>query len=250
MKPDSVWFVNRLCDPRPVTRLAANRDTPLTANEIAAEALRQFDQRPTDPSIRSLAGFLNVAPAAIYHHFPSRAAIFQAAVELVWNQATAEFLALVPKPLEADPTDVLVMVGIATRRAWLAHPRVAPHMAATPEANEFTDNALELMGAVFERLGLQAERAAAAFHSYATYMLGGILFAAARKAASEQLAHPPTGGASNPRFHSQPPPDMERRASRDTRLSLDRVMELSSLDPHGDEELFGEGLRRLIESFQ
>jgi AcrR family transcriptional regulator len=233
-----------------VTRLAANRDTPLTAEEIAAEALRQFDERPTDPSIRSLAGSLNVAPAAIYHHFPSRAAIFQAAVELVWREATVEFLALVPEPLEADPADVLVMVGIATRRAWLAHPRVAPYMAATPEANEFTDNSLELMGAVFERLGLQGEHAAAAFHSYATYMLGGILFAAARKAANEQLARPPAHGASGRRFHSQPGPEMEQVASRETRLSLDRVMELSSLDPHGDEELFGQGLRRLIESFR
>lgn len=233
-----------------MTRLAIKRNTPLTAGEIAAEALRQFDKRSTDPSIRSLAGALDVVPAAIYHHFSSRAAIFQAAVELVWGEATAELLALVPKPLEADPVEVLVMSGIATRRAWLAHPRVAAYMAATPEANEFTDNALALMGALFERLGLRGERAAAAFHSYATYMLGGVLFAAARKAANEKLAHPRAGGAPGQRFRSQPRPDTERRASRETRLSLDRVMELSSLDPRGDEELFGQGLRRLIESFQ
>lgn len=234
---------------RSVTRLATNRDTPLTASEIAAEALRQFDERPTDPSIRSLAASLHVAPAAIYHHFPSRGAIFQATVELVWSEATAEFLALVPEPLAADPTDVLVNVGIATRRAWLAHPRVALYMAATPEANEFTDNALELMGAIFERLDLHGERAAAAFHGYATYMLGGTLFAAQRKAANEQLATPPADTPGR-RVRSRSSPKVERRASDATRLSLDRVMELSSLDPRGDEELFGQGLRRLIESFR
>lgn len=249
MKPIIVRFVNPLCDPGPVSRLAVNRDTPLSASEIAAEALRQFDERPTDPSIRSLAGALGVAPAAIYHHFPSRAAIFQAAVELVWAQATTEFLALVPKPLDADPAEVLVMSGIATRRAWLAHPRVARYMAATPEANEFTDDALELIGAVFERLGLQGERAAAAFHSYATYMLGGVLFAASRKAANEQLGHL-GGGTLDGRAHSHPPMGAEERTSSETRLSLDRVMELSSLDPHGDEELFEQGLRRLIETFR
>jgi hypothetical protein len=87
-----------------------------------------------------------------------------------------------------------------------------------------------------------------AFHSYATYMLGGILFAAARKAANDQLVWPADG--SGRRLHPQAPPDGERRPDHETRLSLDRVMELSSLDPGGDEELFAQGLRRLIESFR
>lgn len=233
-----------------MTRLAANRNTQLTPNEIAAEALREFDEGPSEPSIRSLARALQVAPTAIYHHFSSRAAIIQAAVELVWNQSATEFLALVPKPLDADPVDVLVASGIATRRAWLAHYRLAPYMAASPEATEFTNNALGLMATLFEQLGLEGEQAAAALHSYATYMMGGVLFAATRLAANEKLAAPRSkrNGGRGRRFRSEPPPGVERRTTAATRLSIDQVMDLSTVDPRRDEELFAQGLRRLITS--
>ena len=114
-----------------MARLAADRDTHLTRAEIAQEALRQFDARGKEPSIRSLAAALRVAPTAIYYHFPSQAAIYQSVVELVWAQATASLLELVPRPLDADPVDVLVASGIATRRAWVEHFSVARFMAET-----------------------------------------------------------------------------------------------------------------------
>jgi AcrR family transcriptional regulator len=128
-----------------VSRLAERRKTHLTPEEIASEALRQFDAGPDEPSIRSLATALRVAPTAIYHHYESVAAIYQAAVELVWNEAVAESLKIVPAPFKADPREVLVAGGLGTRRAWLEHFRLAPHMAATPEASEFTANVLGLM---------------------------------------------------------------------------------------------------------
>src|SRR5436190_19053151 len=143
-----------------MTRLAADRDTHLTPAEIAQEALRQFDEREREPSIRSLAAELRVAPTAIYHHFHSQAAIYQAVVELVWAEATKELLRLVPKPLDAEPDDVLVAAGVAIRRVWLGHHRVARYMAATPEANEFVTSSLGLMAILFERLGLEGEDAA------------------------------------------------------------------------------------------
>src|SRR6476619_471909 len=98
-----------------MARIAADRETHLTPAEIAQEALRQFDESGKEPSIRSLAAQLRVAPTAVYHHFPSQAAIYQAVVELVWAQATTHLLELVPRPLKADPVDVLVASGIATR---------------------------------------------------------------------------------------------------------------------------------------
>jgi AcrR family transcriptional regulator len=212
-------------------RLAAERTTHLTPAEIAAEALRQFDAGPTEPSIRSLAAALRVAPAAIYHHFPSQAAIFQAAVEMVWNKAGAELQRLVPDPRGADPAEVLVVAGVATRRAWLAHHRLSPYMAATPEGNQFTTNALGLMARVFEGLGLTGEQAAASFHAYATFMIGAVLYAAANRTANEQLAS-----------------DRRDRLGKQARLSLANVMEVSIADPARDEELFVQGLRRLVES--
>src|SRR5512139_2586794 len=104
-----------------MTRLAENRDTHLSPAEIAAEALRQFDEEPSEPTIRSLATALRVAPSAIYHHYPSRSAIVQSAVELAWIEATQKLLEEIPQPLEGDPEDVLVATGVATRRTWLEH---------------------------------------------------------------------------------------------------------------------------------
>jgi hypothetical protein len=43
--------------------------------------------------------------------------------------------------------------------------------------------------------------------------------------------------------------DADRRSSERTRLSIDAVMDLSVVDPVRDEELFVEGLRRLVQSF-
>jgi AcrR family transcriptional regulator len=226
-----------------MARLAAERDTSLTREEIAAEALRQFDANEAEPSIRSLAAALRVAPTTIYYHFPSRGAILLAAVELVWNDAMAEVLRLEPKPLEADPAELLVVCGIATRRAWLAHHRLAPYMAATPEANTVILASMRLMASIFSRLGLEGERAALAFHSYASFMIGAVLFAAERLGANEQLAQKQRGSAAG-RLRR----NASSRAKKPAELAIDDVMEVSIVDPQRDEELFALGLRRLIRS--
>jgi AcrR family transcriptional regulator len=227
-----------------VTRLPKDRETHLSANEIATEALRQFDQSKSEPSIRSLAEALNVAPSAIYHHYPSRAAIVQAAVERVWWEATSGLLELSPQPFEADPVEVLVNTGLASRRAWLAHYRLAPYLAASPEVNDFTRDALGLMSGVFEKLGLGGEEAAAAFHIYAAFMIGAVLFTASRKAANEQLAAE-TGEV---RFRVEHSAAAARRSSAATREAIDETMALAVGDPIADEDLFARGLRKLIAS--
>jgi AcrR family transcriptional regulator len=221
-----------------LTRLAADRDTPLTAAEIAATALRQFDTGSADPSIRSLAAVLQVSPAAIYHHFGSIAEVYQAAVELAWNEAitrTLDLLSALPAP---EPTEVLVTVGIATRRTWLTHYRLARHMAATPGATAFTTTALGYLSGVFEQLDIDEALVAQAFHSYSSFMIGAVLFAAGRAAANESLHHGP---------HLVPVANA--LAAAGTRSALDSVMEVSDNDPDLDEEFFGEGLRRLLRGF-
>ncbi len=228
-----------------MARIAAARDSALTREEIADEALRQFDEGPGEPSIRSLAARLRVAPGAIYYHFPSRAAVVQAVVERVWSQATSELLRLLPEPFTSDPHELLVSVGTATRRAWLSHHRVARYMTATPEANDVIVNALELMASAFERLGLEGEKVTGAFHNYASFMLGAVLFAAERKSADEQLAG--SGNRPKKRFHSKPTSTAD--PTTETRLSIDRAMHISTTDPAQDEALFTQGLRCLVKSF-
>src|SRR2546430_8513345 len=97
-------------------RIAKGRDRVLTREEIASETLRQFDERAEAPSIRALASALGVAPSAIYHHYESQAAIVQAATELVWEEATRDFLAVVPDPFGDDPAEVLLKIGRASCR--------------------------------------------------------------------------------------------------------------------------------------
>jgi AcrR family transcriptional regulator len=233
-----------------VTRLAEKRDTHLTPAEIAAETLAQFDRPEGEPSIRSLAAALRVKPAAIYHHFPSRAAVIEAAIELVWQEVNQDGYEMIPDPLAADPADVLVAAAIATRRGWLRHYRLAPYMAATPESTDFISTALALLANVFERLGYPGEEASGRFHTYASFVLGGVLFAAARLSANERLEKASKDkGEPVERFHSEVDEEDASHSDETTRISLDAVMDISSIDPERDERLFVDGLRRLIKSF-
>ena len=124
-----------------MARIAKGRDRVLTRDEIAAETLRQFDTGAEPPSIRALAAALGVAPSAIYHHFESQAAIVQAATELVWEEATRDFLSVFPDPYNEDPAEVLVTAGITTRRAFGRHYRIAPFIAASAETTGFMTEA-------------------------------------------------------------------------------------------------------------
>jgi AcrR family transcriptional regulator len=227
-----------------MARLPKGRQTNLTPEAIVDEALRQFDEGTGEPTIRSLAAGLGAGPSAIYHHFPSRAAIVQRAVERVWGEAMGNLLELTPRPLEADPREVLVACGLASRRAWLAHFRICPYMTASPEGgDDFTRDALGAMAVLFEGLGLEGDDAAAAFYAYGTFMLGSILFAATRLVANEQLAGRGEGGPMRTAHH----PATERRTGAATRRSIDHVMTVSVTDPGEDEELFVGALRDLVE---
>jgi AcrR family transcriptional regulator len=227
-----------------MARLPKGRQTNLTPDTIVDEALRQFDEGTGEPTIRSLAGGLGAGPSAIYHHFPSRAAIVQRAVQRVWGEAMANLLELIPQPLEAEPREVLIATGLASRRAWLAHFRLCPYMAASPggDGDGFTRDALGAMAVLFERLDLEGDDAAAAFYAYGTFMLGSILFAANRLIANEQLADHGEGGA----VHTDHTPGIRRRSGEATRRSLDHVIAVSVTDPAEDEELFVGAIRGLV----
>lgn len=228
-----------------MTRLPRNRDTHLTADEIAAEALVQFDGGATAPSIRQLARALDVTPSAIYHHYPSRAAIYQAGVNLVWQEAADDLVALLPDPFTAEPVELLVSAGVATRRAFLRHYRIAPYVATRPDPDGLLANVFALIAAALERLGLEGDEAAACFHTYASLTLGAVIFAATRKIADDELEIEP-GDAP---YRSEPGLDEARHSTLSTRAAIDELMDLSAIDPDRDEGLFAAGLRRLVESF-
>jgi AcrR family transcriptional regulator len=231
-----------------MARLANLRDTALTRDEIAATALRQFDERDAEPTIRSIAADLRVTPTAIYHHYPSQAALFQAVVERVWEEVAFALLELVPDPFTAEPADVLAASGLATRRVWLAHHRVSRYMAASPEATDFVNRTVVLMANVFERLGLDGEEAAAAYHAYSSFMIGAVLFAANRRTANTELSRQ-LDGEWSPTYATPDHPEPGQWSSEQTRAAFDDVMSLSVTDPDRDEVLFEHGLRRMVAGF-
>lgn len=224
-----------------MTRLADNRDTHLTADEIAVEALRQFDDDGPEPSIRSLARALHVTPSAIYHHHASHARIVQAAIDLIWQQAAEAVLAQIPDPFTADPREVLFVAGIETRRAFWQHPRAAQHVAADWNPSAALTAVLGLMANLFERLGLTGTRFEEAFHGYSSFVLGNVVLAAARN----------TAWARRPEEQSLPydpgyDAEAATRSSDDVRGRINAIMSLSAVDPERDAQLFAEGLRRVI----
>jgi AcrR family transcriptional regulator len=230
-----------------MTRSPKSGSTELSAEEIAAEALRQFDEGGAEPSIERLAAALGLPPADVERHFASRTEIIRAAVAEVWKEAIAGLLQLTPKPLEAEPRRVLVAMGIASRRAWLDHHQLAPYLAASPEVDDFTRNSIGIMANLLERTGLEGEAAAAAFHSYTSFMIGSVLFSAARASANEQFTGSPHGDPEM-HFRSEHSPAIAQHSSENTRAAIDKMMELSAVDPARDEKLYARGLWRLVES--
>ena len=91
---------------------------------------------------------------------------------------------------------------------------------------------LGMLAGVFERLGLQGEDASVSFHTYASFTIGAVLFAATRRVANEKLG---IAGKQGQKPSGRP--------------SLDDAIDIPATDPARDEELFAAGLRRLIQSF-
>lgn len=221
-----------------MTRLAQGRETHLTRAEIAAVALRRFDEGH-EASIRELAAELGVAPSAIYHHFPSRTAIVDEALGLVWREAAEEGLRLIGDRFD-DPVELLLTAALATRRAFGRHHAIAPHLAATQAANERLAANLGLLAGAFEGLGLSGDEAAEAFHAYGSFAIGSTLVLAARLNFGAEAAAPEAAGEGE---------EGGGDPNAATRHSLEAMMDLSYADPERDEQLFLDGLRRLIVSF-
>jgi AcrR family transcriptional regulator len=234
-----------------MTKMALNRDTHLTREEIAAEALRCFDESATAPSIRHLATVLRVTPSAIYHHYLSRATIIQAAVDLVWDEGIARFLERVPDPFTADPVEVLVTAGIVTRETFTVHYQIAPFITVTPQSSAPLSAILALMSDVFERMGMDEDEAAAAFHIYASFTIGSVLFAATRRITDEQLLVDGAAGHAREQRSVDPVGHTNGQPTADSPIveiqqAIGEIIDLSIADPDRDAALFEQGLRRLV----
>ncbi len=109
-------------------------------------------------------------------------------------------------------------------------------MTATPEVNTFTTSTLELMTSLFGRLGVHGEDAALAFHSYDSFMIGAVPFAAERQS-RQRITRRQRG----------PRPIPPARQPASTAIDPHRHG-LFDTAPACDEALLEQGLRRLVRS--
>lgn len=151
----------------------------MTADEIARTALDLIDRLGIDAvTIRVLAAELKVTPRALYFHYPNKAAVVAAALDLVWDEATA---ALAGAP--SDPVEFIVHSCLETRRTFLRHPEVALYVTTLPRPGPRLERSLSFIVAVMEQAGFPD--VARTYHRYNHYLLSSISLAATKKLASE-----------------------------------------------------------------
>jgi len=220
-------------------RLAKGRVTHLSRDEIARATLQHFDSSKDPFSMRRLGQLLGVAPGAVYKHFPSEAGVIAAALGLVFDEIAEEVLSH-GDPLSLDPVEVLVLSGVSMRRAFARHFRMAPYLVDFPESTPRLSGLLAIVGALFEAMGLEGERAGFAAYIYGNYVYGSVVFASARRMARER--------AQGAEFSSveQRPPDAPRLAEA-TIHSIDEVVAGGAVDTELDDRRFEEGLRLLLD---
>lgn len=228
-------------------RLGHGRTTPLSREEIAAEVVRQFDTTDTEPSIRSLAAALGVTPRAIYHYYDSRRELIEAALTLVWEEAVAELLSSLADPSHTidDPVEFFVAAGVAARRAFGRHHRLARYLGLTNEPTPRLAGAVAVIGSLFEAMGLEGEEAGQALHGYLTFVLGSIVLSANR--AANGVADDGAGDRvpfSTRELRPADAPDVRV----DTVDSIDAVLR-SDADDAVLEARFEHGLRRLVRAY-
>lgn len=229
-----------------MTRLAKGRTTHLSAEEIATEMLRQFDESGGAPTIRGLAAALSCTPKAIYHYYGTRAEIEQAAVDLVWDKALADVLEqLTTTPeLAEDPVELLITSAVATRRAFASHWRISFHLGAPPPPNERMSGGLASLGGLFDQMGLDDDEIVSrAWYSYLVFTLGSILLDASRRATL-----PETGEAAT--FSTAEHRGDAAAGREETVRAMEQTVERTRTDPEADEALFVASLRTLLHSFQ
>jgi AcrR family transcriptional regulator len=224
-----------------VARLATNRDTYLEPEEIAAEALRQFDAGG-DVSIRQLASALQVSPAAIYHHFESRDDIVLAALGLVWEEVFAQILTSTTDFVPDDPRQFLIDGALATRRVFGRHYQIARLATMTPKPDPRLSGGLAILGVMFERLGLNGEQAGAALWAFATYTIGSILISASRRYEDDHRDRPAESFSS---IESRPADAPV--TSVETGESIDHAVFATGHDFDDEERFFLAGLESLFD---
>ena len=171
-----------------MARLANNRDTYLSREEIVREALTLFDATG-DVSTRKLATALNVTPTAIYHHFADKRQLVLAVVDAIWAMAIEDLAEQVgdPTAFEGDPEEFFVRAALSVRRAFAPHPDAALYIGMSADPSPEIAFVFEVIASQFVKVGVPPEQVEQAFYTYTTFVLGSLLLVASRLSSDEYL---------------------------------------------------------------
>ncbi len=227
-------------------RLGHGRDTALTPEEIAREALAQFDSSANGLSMRALARELGVVPASIYYHFKNEDGVIQSALALVYEEAVSDYLAKMGSPIvdPPAPVELLVESAVSVRRAFARHFRITPYLGLMPLSSPRLAGIVAIFGAAFENLGLTPVRAGAALFAFGHYVYGSVMLSGSGRLAAERI-----GERAQPFSSAEDRTSVAPGVHETTFEELDRAIALSGSFTAEEEELFVMGLRMLIAGF-
>lgn len=171
-----------------------DRRHALTRGSILEAALSIVDERGIDGlTMRGLGTELGIDPMMIYRLFPSKAAVLDGLMEVIWRGVQA------PKPQGSDIEwrEHLVSVMHALREALLAHPRAIAIVGTRPATGPELFALMERLLASLVSAGMTADAETAdLLNALVNYTVGHVL----------AEAGDPVGGEADPESNQQIPP--------------------------------------------
>lgn len=146
------------------------RHARLNRQRVAAKALELLDRDGLERfNMRRLGAELGVEAMALYRHFPSKAALIDAAVAVVLAE-------LGPPSAEGVWQDRLMRAGRSLREAALRHPNVFPILATMGSESPAVAPYLGVAADALERAGFDADRRLDALRVLFGYVIGFALW--------------------------------------------------------------------------
>jgi len=150
-----------------MTPLSTNARMPLSRSRIAQAALAVVDRDGLDAlSMRRLGAELGVEGMAIYRHFPNKAAVLAAIVEVLLAEL------VIPPPSEVPWQSVFREMSRAYRALLLRHPHAIPLLAALPLSDPAAARAAGAVMALLRAAGFDAQSALKTLATITSYVVG------------------------------------------------------------------------------
>ena len=123
-------------------------------------------------TLRRLGAEINVSYTAVYTYFKSRDDLLAALVERVSREIVDGI-----SPTGTSPREVILAVGISTRRTLAKRPRLIPVFAqGGTDGSDGAANAMLSIVTKLEDAGLQGEQLTSAYRSIESYIVGSTVF--------------------------------------------------------------------------